>query len=244
MRYDLSLFTSDGERIAASHYRNGKDRLVLVSHGFFNSRNSRTLQRAIGFLVPRYDVITFDYRGHGESSGSYTFSAREGRDLEAVFAYIRRFAYRKKALLGFSLGAYVPVSSPGSRQFFDSMMLVSCPWSFISIDCHFWEKPVLVSFRDMFNENAKGRGARIGNPFLKKPFASEAMPHIKAPVLFVHGQKDWLVKPWHSRALFNLKGRPGRLEILRDGFHAEKLADQFPGRFSQLSLEWFRETLS
>lgn len=217
---------------------------MIVSHGFYNSRSSRSLQRVIGFLLPRYDVITFDYRGHGQSSGVYTFGAREGRDLEAVFAYARRFPYAKRALLGFSLGASVAAVSQERGRSLDSLMLVSCPWSFNTIDCHFWERPVLIAVRDMFNANGKARGARIGNPFLKKPFPAHAVPHITSPVLFVHGQRDWLVKPWHSQELFRLKHHAGRLEILRDGFHGEKLTEQFPERFRRMALDWFGETLA
>ena len=244
MKSDLSVFTNDGVRIAVSHYRDKKPIVVILSHGFYNSRNSRLSQLVAQFLEPYYDVISFDYRGHGQSGGMYTFGAREDRDFAAVLRYAQSFGYAKTALIGFSLGAAVPAVYLGRRRCVDSLMLISCPWSFSRIDCHFWERPALNAVRDVFNANGRARGARIGNPFLKKPFPAAAMGQIAPPVFFVHGQSDWLIKPWHSRALFGLRRTTGRLEILRGGFHGEKLIDQFPEKFRQMALNWFRETLA
>ncbi|MGE5308261.1 MAG: alpha/beta fold hydrolase [Deltaproteobacteria bacterium] len=242
MYSELSVFADDRTRIALTHYRRGSPELIIISHGFFNSRNSRSLQRIVRFLLPYYDVITFDYRGHGQSAGTYTFGAREIKDLTAVVRYSGGFPYRKKALMGFSLGAAVAVQAAQTADF-DSFMLISCPSSFYSIDCHFWEKAVLTSIRDLFGENGRNRKARIGNPFLSKPQPCAGIRRISSPILFIHGQRDWLIKPWHSRQLHSLS-RAARLEILRGGLHAEKLTEQFPDLFRRLALDWLRETLA
>lgn len=244
MKSDISIFTADGVRIAVSHYRNKNRSVIIVSHGFYNSRNSRLSQRVAGFLEPYYDIVSFDYRGHGQSGGTYTFGAREERDFAAVLSYARCFGYAKTAVMGFSLGAAVPAVFLGRQCCIDSLMLVSCPWSFSRIDCHFWERPVRVALRDVFNANGKGRGVRIGNPFLAKPFPAAAVARIMPPVFFVHGQEDWLIKPWHARALFDLKRSSGKLEILNGGFHGEKLVEQFPEKFARMSLGWFCDTLA
>ena len=49
------------------------------------------------------DLISFDFRGHGKSSGIYTFTSKESEDIKSVVNYAKK-TYKRVYLTGFSLG--------------------------------------------------------------------------------------------------------------------------------------------
>jgi hypothetical protein len=63
------------------------------------------------------------------------------------------------------------------------------------------------------------------------------------PVLFLHGEKDWLVKPSHSQRLFEKAKEPKALTIIKGGGHAERIFDKFHDQFVKICSDRFRETL-
>jgi alpha/beta superfamily hydrolase len=90
------------------------------------------------------DTVRFNFRGTGNSEGSFDDGVGEADDLRAVAAWVR--AQRPEAALwlaGFSFGAYVSlrmaaelqptmlisIAPPVRRSWdFDSLVLPSCPW--------------------------------------------------------------------------------------------------------------------
>ena len=79
------LRSADGTVVAVDRYRQGRrDTAVVICHGFFQSKATPTFQRLASALAQSYDVLCLDFRGHGGSSGVFTFSAREDAELQAV----------------------------------------------------------------------------------------------------------------------------------------------------------------
>ena len=98
----------------------------------------------------------------------------------------------------------------------------------------------------MLNLGMKGRGkgVRPGSPSLQKIRPIDIVDKISpTPVLFIHGEKDWLVKLSHSQLLFDGAKNPKALTIVKDGGHAERIFDAFPDQFIKICLDRFRETL-
>lgn len=83
-----TLLTVDHQRIAYRHYNGGHDKLIIIAHGFYNSKDAVILKKLVESLYDEYDVFMFDFRGHGKSSGLYTWTSKEGRDLKAVLDYV------------------------------------------------------------------------------------------------------------------------------------------------------------
>ena len=95
-----------------------------------------------------------------------------------------------------------------------------------------------------FGIKGKGKGVRPGSLALQKIRPSDIIDKISPiPVLFLHGEKDWLIKPSHSQFLFNRAKEPKALTIIKDGGHAERMFDAFPDQFVKICLDRFRETL-
>lgn len=104
-RMTHQVLTSDGIRVSFDLYEGlGQDTVLVICPGFFQSKDTATFQAMAKRLAESASVIAMDFRGHGRSSGLYTFSAKEGADLEAVLEWAGA-RYTNAGVLGFSMGA-------------------------------------------------------------------------------------------------------------------------------------------
>lgn len=68
----------DGIRVSFDHYyQPGREVVLVIAHGFFKSKETSTFRRMAQAFAQSQDVICMDFRGHGASSGLFTFSAKE-----------------------------------------------------------------------------------------------------------------------------------------------------------------------
>ena len=237
-----TLQTKDGIAISLDAYRTGTHQAaVLLCPGFFQSKDTPTFQRMAHAISGDWDVLSMDFRGHGRSSGVYTFSARESADLAVVLAWIRRH-YARVGIVGFSMGGAVTINTVAQHaEGIRSVIAVSAPCRFEDIDAKWWTPQAL---RTGLQGLEPGAGCRPGNVLLKKPRPLEHVPRVSPiPLLLVHGTRDAIVGLEHSRRLYAAAGQPKRLEIIEGGSHAEALFRDDPQRFSGLLREWFAQTL-
>ena len=203
---DVAIATDDGERlhgwwIGAHGAPRGH---VLFCHG--NAGNiasragyARALSRA-GF-----DVLLFDYRGYGRSSG-HPSEAGTHRDARAALATLRGRPGVQPArtlYLGESLGAAVALA----------LALESPPAGLIL-------QSAFTSVRDM---------ARTVLPLLPRALVPDAYPSLRligdlgAPLLVLHGEHDDVVPVAQGRALFAAAPGPKRMEVLPGAGHNDLL---------------------
>lgn len=239
------LYTQDKEAIAYEHCKKGFNSVVIVCPGFYNSKKNRWMVKTVDLILPEHDVIIFDFRGHGDSSGKFSWSAKEDMDVDTVVDYVVAQGYKSIGILAFSLGAAASVNAAAQREDIDSMVLISCPSKFSAIDFYFWEPGMFSDLADNIACNWEGKGTRATNIFtaqLPKPI--ETITKIKhTAILFIHGDRDWVIKDRHSRKLYAAAQTYKRLEIIENGLHAERLIQLHPDRMKRLILDWFSETL-
>ena len=239
-----TLHTSDGIPISYNYYKRGFDSVVIVCPGFFNSKDSKWMRKTVDMLTAGFDVIIFDFRGHGASGGVYTWSAKEGFDVDTVVNYAVSLGYKKIGILAFSLGAAAAINDAATRNDIKSMVLISCPSRFSAIDYHFWELGMWMDLKDNIDSKWKGKGVRAGNIFLHKKDPINSIGNIKdTALLFIHGDKDWVIKPRHSKALYDKANTYKDIEIIKGGFHAERLIEFHYEMMKKLILDWFSKTL-
>jgi alpha-beta hydrolase superfamily lysophospholipase len=237
------LHTADNVAIAYDHYKKGSDSVVIICPGFYNSKKNRWMRKTVDLISSEYDVIIFDSRGHGESGGKYTWSAKEYMDVDAAVDYSRAQGYKHVGIVAFSLGAAAAVNAASKRDDIDSMVLISTPSSFRMINYHFWEPEMLCDLMDNIGCGWEGKGARITHPFIPKEKPIDAIARIKrTAILFIHGDRDWIVKERHSKMLYDAAKVPKKLEIIKGGLHAERLVQFQPDKMKELILSWFSET--
>ncbi len=237
------ILTADKVSIDYEWDDHGADSAVIICHGFFNSKQNRTVRRTVGLLSERFDTVLLDFRGHGKSGGLFTWSAREYQDLEAVIDLVRP-NYKSLGIVGFSLGAATSIITAARRPDIDSMILIGCPCSFWTVNFHFWEIPVLYDLAGNVKSGFQGKGARVSHMFTRKTRPVDAVARLKdIPLFFIHGDQDWVVKHSHSQKLYRAKPGEKKIEIIPRGFHAEWLIAQFPDQMKKLMLDWFAKTL-
>ena len=241
---DRYVMTEDGKRIAFFHIKNGFSKVVIIAHGFYNNKDTVLFRKIADAFSKEYDVIVFDFRGHGKSSDVFTWTACEQKDLRAITAYAKENNYAKIGVIGFSLGAAIALIEASFHNNIDSVIAVSPPKDLGSINYHFWEKDMWKDLALNLGIKGRGKGIRSGSLSLQKIRPRDIVDKISpTPVLFLHGEKDWLVKLSHSQLLFNKAKSPKALMIIKDGGHAERMFDAFPDQFMKICLDRFRETL-
>lgn len=239
-----TLCTPDNISIAYDHFKNGSDSVIIVCPGFYNSKQNRWMRKTVELLSPAYDVLIFDFRGHGKSGGRFTWSSKEYIDVTTIADYAKSLGYKHIGMVAFSMGASAAISAASGRDDIESMVLIACPSRFDMIDFRFWELGMFADLKDNIECGWEGKGARAGNIFLAKNNAIDTIGRIKkAVILFIHGDNDWIIKDRHSRKLYNAYQGEKKLEIIKGGFHAERLIQSDPERMKRLMLDWFFKTL-
>ncbi|MFC1698755.1 alpha/beta hydrolase [Candidatus Omnitrophota bacterium] len=238
------LYTKDKVTLAYEHAQHGHRSIIIVCPGFFNSKKNRWMRKSRELLSREHDTMIFDFRGHGESGGKFSWSAKEHRDVEAILDYLKPYNYRSTGILAYSLGAAASINAVARRKSVQSMILVSCPYSFWKINYHFWEPEMLSDLKDNFECDWEGKGARAGSLLNPKRKPINEIKKIKdIPVFFIHGKRDWIIKDYHSQRLYEAAQGVKKIELIEDGLHAERLIQQHPEKMKTLILDWFKSTL-
>jgi fermentation-respiration switch protein FrsA (DUF1100 family) len=191
---DLAIETTDGETlhgwlIDASAPARGH---VVLCHGNAGNIGDRVAHAAL-LSKAGFDVLLFDYRGYGDSTGR---PSEEGtyRDARAARrALLDHHDVRDSRLfyLGESLGGAVALA----------LALESPPGGLIL-------QSTFTSVRDM---------SRLHYPFIPLALVPDAYPslrlirELRAPLLIVHGDRDDVVPVSHGHAL--CEAAPGSTEM-------------------------------
>ncbi|MBP7215975.1 MAG: alpha/beta fold hydrolase [Candidatus Omnitrophica bacterium] len=238
------LTTPDRHTIAYTYYPAGHEKVVIIAHGFYNSKDAVVLQQLAKHFLPEYDVFMFDFRGHGQSSGLFTWTSEEGQDLNAVFDFVEA-RYKKIGIIAFSIGGSVAINELSKRQRADSLVCVSAPSVMSRIDYQWWALDWDQDFiyTMLTKEGRKGKGVRPGPFWLAKEKPITSVEKLTVPVLYIHGDRDWVIRPWHSQALYNKTKTIKKIVFIEKGLHAEYLIRGFPEQFYREVDQWFHKTL-
>ncbi|NML49269.1 alpha/beta hydrolase [Streptomyces sp. R302] len=225
---DVTLPTRDGERLDAAHLRGpaGSDLCVVLAHSFAGSRRTRAYRRLAAELRRTASVVTFDFRGHGRSSGLSTGGEAEVHDLAAAVEFARAQGYAEVAAVGFSMGAACVIrlaaAGPG---LLDAAVAVSAPAR--------WQYRGTTRMRLVqgLTSTPPGRavlrlttGTRLSprpwNPATESPL--DAVPKAAAtPLLLVHGARDPYYPLATAHALEEAAGAAAHLWAEPSMTHAE-----------------------
>ena len=129
---EIILDTKDSEKIYANWFKNDNSGVILICHGLLEYKDSSTFRSISGEIAKNFDVLTIDMRGHGKSTGKYTYGAKEALDIQAGIDFLKT-RYSKTVLMGFSLGASVSLEAAVKNKCVDGLILISPPASFSKI---------------------------------------------------------------------------------------------------------------
>ena len=175
-----------GARLSALHLRLPDPKGVV----FFLHGNGGSLES--WFVNPEYyrranfDLFMIDYRGYGKSTGRIESEQQLHADVRAAWATVApRYAGRKLVVYGRSLGSGLAASLAAElsgRQPPDLTVLVSPYRSMAALAAeHYHWVPQWLLRYPMRTDDLVAR--------------------IRGPLLLIHGERDPLIAPSHSRAL-------------------------------------------
>jgi len=235
----LRLTTEDGVKIAINHHRTGHEAVLIIAHGWFMTKDSGYFSDMAKVFSENFDVISMDFRGHGKSSGVYTFTSKEPRDMKAVVEYAKLY-YKKIYLIGFSLGGALVLIHSALEKDVDKVIAVSAPYNFKRIENQMWRKEAWSHSFKKF-EFIRWITVRPSPIIGKKISPINVVNKIEVPTLFIAGELDRTVHSWHTKCLYKKAKCEKRFELFLDCCHAEDLFFQEREKFINLCTGWLYE---
>jgi len=236
---EIFLKTPDGVEIAINQHKTGHDEVLIIAHGWFMTKDSAYFRDMAEVFSENVDVISMDFRGHGRSSGFYTFTSKEPMDMKAVVDYAKT-QYSKVYLMGFSLGGALVLIHSALEKDVDKVIAVSAPHSFMKIENHMWKKEAWSHSLRKF-EFIRWVTVRPSLVIGKKIRPIDIVGKIEVPTLFVAGKKDVTVRAWHTKTLYRVAKCEKRFELFENCCHAEDLFFQKREKFVKVCTDWLSE---
>ncbi len=213
---EATLTTADGVHLAAWYVpvMEPNAPTVLLCHGLLDSK--WTMLPLVPWLHQAgYNVLLFDFRGHGGSDHRPTTVGREEvLDVQAALDWLEaEGAGEWVAGLGMSLGAAALVNTAAVDGRLDALVLDSL-------------------FAD-WSDTDFAKGYRLPPDWLVPgvPSPEQVLPRVHVPVLLIHGTADILTHVDHAYRLYTAANEPKELWV-NDSGHAWS-AWTYPDRYRQ-----------
>lgn len=214
----FQVVTRDGVELRGVHLNDDHPTLVIYCHGFLSGKNYLHIQRWAELLADDMDVMTFDFRGHGESGGATTMGEKELFDLDAVVQYARRFGYQRIVVMGSSMGGAVAIRYATDAAGVDGVITMG---AFAHGSFGIWALSGLRLLqlplsRAVMRHAYATRIERAQPPYAPRDFVAQISPR---PLLLLHGEYDSLIPLAHARELYANARDPKELYVIPRGTH-------------------------
>ena len=181
----IKLKPAIGETIAARYYANQQaEYTILFSHG--NAEDVGLIEPFIRRLRDAgFNVLTYDYRGYGTSSGSPS-EANSYEDIAAAYNYLlteKGIKPENIILQGRSLGGAVAIDL-AAREKVGGLIVESTFTTAFRVVTRY----PIIPF-DRFDSIRK-------------------IEKVPCPVLVMHGTSDWTIPVYHGKRLFEAANEP------------------------------------
>ncbi|HEY97542.1 MAG TPA: alpha/beta hydrolase [Dehalococcoidia bacterium] len=190
------------------------EEIIIILHGAESNRcdiNVNVMGIAAELISLGYNVLMFDFRGHGESEGERISAGfHERKDLWGAVDFARERGFEKIGVLGFSMGAATALMGAAEEPDIDCVVADS---SFADMEGimegeftertkfpGFFITPVLYMVKIMYGVDFTA----------VKPV--ESVPEIAPrPIMFIHGEKDDFVPLDHAYRLYQASQNPDNI---------------------------------
>ena len=217
---DVRFTTRDGVTLSGWLIPSARDTraAVVLLHGFSWHRLP-WLTGFVPWLQPAYNVLQFDFRGHGDSDDApITLGTTEQGDVAAAVRFLESRGYGPIALMGISMGGSVAI-----------MAAPDLPVAAVVADAAYArvENPIANRMREGRYPLA-GLGARLivaaaslrARVWLRQPVERVAQIAPRG-LLLIAPREDRLVSWTQSREMFEKAREPKELYVVAGAAHSE-----------------------
>lgn len=213
--------------ILSNPISNKKQPIIILSHGFSTSKNSRTYLRLQNILNKhQISNLRFDFFGHGESEGKIediTISEAVDDILNAI-KFLKNQGYTKIGLFGSSFGGIASLITASKTDDLFLLVLKSPVSNYEEKEIATKSKKELEDWKNKgfrYYVSGDGRKLKLNYTFFKdfkNNNGYKAAKKIKIPTLIVHGDNDETVPIEQSKKTANLI-KNCKLEIVKGADH-------------------------
>lgn len=200
---DIALKTKDGLTIKAWFVPTNSNKAVIIAHGL--GANKSNFIGTVGMWHQLgFNVLIFDFRGHGGSDGhTVSFGYKERFDVMAALDYLvgeKKFLSQNIWGYGVSFGAAAMIIAEDETKMFRALIIDS---SFASLDTM---ADTIVEGEKIVPPFCRKLVKELGLFFVKLDLGFDIREHSPGrivgklsgvPILFIHGKGDPLI-PWQQ----------------------------------------------
>lgn len=230
----------DGWWIPASQAPKGT---VIICHGREGSRE-RELPHARMLHQAGFNVLMFDFRAHGRSEGQYvTFGMYEKDDLLGALDFLAERGIERVGVLGFSLGATTAIITAAITDRIAAIVAEGAVARLKpTLARRLWRYGVPTPLGWLLAAWALAFATAMTRGRIDQVDAVRWIPHIRAPILLIHGAKDDLVSTAEMAELSVRSGARAVVWQVADAGHHEA-SRAAPEAFQQHVVAWFAQHL-
>jgi alpha-beta hydrolase superfamily lysophospholipase len=224
---DVVIPTRDGQQLAGWFVpARGSDRAVVLTHGVIDHR-AGVLEMIQALHSGGYNVLAFDFRGHGQSSGwTVTYGAREKLDIIAAVDYLQRHkpdSCRRLAGVGWSMGAAALILAAAEDP---RLLALHLDAPYASTSDMAWQigkdMPRWMAWYMYWVGTSLACLESGTNLFLLSP-AERVASIAPRPIMIVHGDQDEVIPLEQGRRVFGAAQAPKSFHAVPGAGHCETL---------------------
>lgn len=134
---NINIKTRDISLEAVINKNQGKDAVIVTHpHPLYggNMDNSVVVTIADAFIAKGLTSLRFNFRGTGNSSGTFDNGEGESEDVRAAICFLKQAGYETIRLAGYSFGARINASVMSNTCEIQDHIMISPPVAFMSFD--------------------------------------------------------------------------------------------------------------
>jgi pimeloyl-ACP methyl ester carboxylesterase len=242
------LTTEDGVSIQAIQVLSDapSKTAVIVCHGAGRSKDIHANVITCELLAEKYNVFTFDWRGHQESGGYWTGDGINKYDLKAVIEHVKGQGYEKIGVVAWSFGAWTAIIEGAEFKNFDALVAAAPPPTILreaamakqlfDVGLKWWAWPIRIALKALRNFRTRQYDFDLS----LETVIGDLAP---IPLLLVCNDFDTAIGVGRDafQRLFDKAGHPKEFHVLKGEGHIY----DWPNTFHHLNLvlNWLERTL-
>lgn len=214
-----ALVRRGADPLAIAHIKRGHSRLVIIAHGFMDAMNRPGMAALADALSEQFDVLTFDFRGHGRSGGRSSLNFCEAAaDLQSVIRYASACGYGRIGVVGYSMGAAAAIMAAAQGAPVEAVASVCCPMAAPRLAARA-RSAAMPTWP--WRWWSRLMGVRLGAALTLGAWPIHYVARVAPiPLLVVHHGRDIWVRRDESEALFAVARPPKQYLYVPGAYHA------------------------